>query len=77
MQARDLGVRRGGFFIPNPQTFAHSLLLVDAVRVGDLPDYVPQQFSGASRFSGHAGECSFVKDDRDEHGHSGHHASGF
>ncbi|MFM0714821.1 esterase-like activity of phytase family protein [Paraburkholderia strydomiana] len=56
----------------NPNQF-----FVFAMDKDDLPDYVPQQFAGVQRLSGHAGECSFVKDDRDEHGHSGHRPFGF
>jgi hypothetical protein len=58
--------------IANPNQF-----FVFAMDKEDLPDYVPQQFFGGPQHFGHADECSFVKDDRDEHGHSGHHPSGF
>jgi hypothetical protein len=56
----------------NPNQF-----FVFAMDNDDLPDYVPQQFAGVQRLSGHAGKYSFVKDERDEHGHPGHRPLGF
>jgi hypothetical protein len=54
----------------HPAGFANpNQFFVFAIDKEDLPDYVPQQIFSVSGHFGRAGECSFVKDDRDEHGH--------
>lgn len=83
------GVRKHTFLIANDNDFIGTVtdsnhpagidnpnqFFVFAMDKSDLPDYVPQQFSGfpfggGQGFFGRSNECSFVKDGHDGPGHS-------